>query len=1020
MKKILKVIIVLVMITIQFFVLDPSYFRKKIFSRNVPVEEKGKIDLSQWDFVKNGAIRLNGEWEYYDNQILMPEDFREGSNKKPELTGYTKLSSTGKREINGRNIPPKGTGTYRLTIKINPSDQIFGMKIGNIRMSNRVYINGILKGSSGNPAEKDKGYYPGNTPYSTYFNISGDKIEVILQTANFDYLYGGILHKIHFGLQKDINFITIAILSAELTGAMLVLLFGIYHLSIYFMRNEDKSFLYSGIYFLIFSVTLLVNGERAILQFFPSIPFNLICRVQQTVNALTIIPLAGIIKGIDEKILPDLIVKVANIVSIPYIVIPLIAPYSIYSHLNLSMSILNIVFIIMIIFRLIIMYLENSYGALDRKGILLLLKSIICLGICLGNNYLYFFNIIHSNIVGSIGGFGFIIFTADTLAYNFVKTYETMEKMSEELIKMDKTKDEFITKTSYELKAPLYGIINIAETIIKENSNHLKEKNIKDIIIIKNIALRLSNIVDDILDVTLLKNGQLKVNISLVDIKVCTNIVIEAFKYMMQNKNIEIINNIKESIMVKADENRVRQILFNLINNSIASMDEGIIKIGSNRVNNMIYISVEDTGCGIPRDKQKSIFEPYEFLDSEGASLGLYISRQLVELMEGQIYLDWSETNKGSRFVFSIPYWEGKSNLCRVANREELKYFHTSASRDHSEADNEKAYESTILIVDDEIFNIQTALNILGREGYNVLVALSGEEVLEKIQDNKVDLILLDIMMPRISGIDVCRKIREKYSVIELPILISTLGNTNYDLFLGFEAGANDFITKPFEEKEIRARVRTLITLKKSMEDVLKNELAFLQAQIKPHFLYNVISTIIYFCYTDSKKAAELLTDFSRYLRLAFDIDNKLMIIPLSRELQLVDAYVQIEKARFGDKIKIEYDIEEEIMDEKIPSLSIQPLIENAVKHGICKKKEGGTIYLSVKRRKELIYIVVRDTGVGMPADKVESLKNIEDKNNGIGFSNIGRRIRRLTKADIDIYSIEGEGTTVAISIKNL
>ncbi|WP_461612591.1 sensor histidine kinase [Clostridium sp. Marseille-QA1073] len=187
---------------------------------------------------------------------------------------------------------------------------------------------------------------------------------------------------------------------------------------------------------------------------------------------------------------------------------------------------------------------------------------------------------------------------------------------------------------------------------------------------------------------------------------------------------------------------------------------------------------------------------------------------------------------------------------------------------------------------------------------------------------------------------------------------------------------------------------------------------------MKPHFLYNVISTIIYFCYTDSKKAAELLTDFSRYLRLTFDIDNKLMIIPLSRELQLVDAYVQIEKARFGDKI--EYDIEEELMDEKIPSLSIQPLIESAVKHGICKKKEGGTIYLSAKRREELIYIIVRDTGVGMSANKVESLKNIEDKNNGIGFSNIGRRIRRLAKADIDIYSIEGEGTTVTISIKNL
>jgi len=200
-------------------------------------------------------------------------------------------------------------------------------------------------------------------------------------------------------------------------------------------------------------------------------------------------------------------------------------------------------------------------------------------------------------------------------------------------------------------------------------------------------------------------------------------------------------------------------------------------------------------------------------------------------------------------------------------------------SVDYFDMEVRKAHENTILIVDDEIFNIQAALNILNREEYNILIAMSGEEALRKIQENEIDLVLLDVMMPKISGIDICRRIREKYSVIELPILISIVGNSNSSLFLGLEAGANDFIAKPFEGKEVSSRVRTLIKLKKSMEDAIKNELAFLQAQIKPHFLYNAISTIIYFCHTDGKKAAELLTDFSKYLRLTFDIDNNLMIM---------------------------------------------------------------------------------------------------------------------------------------------
>ncbi|WP_315121720.1 ATP-binding protein [uncultured Clostridium sp.] len=1016
MKNILRSIIVLGMLLVSFFI----SFYDLIPNKNPLLAEKGKMDLSQWDFYENRAVKLDGEWELYDNQLLTPDDFHKEGLNKPKLTGYTKLTSTRTDDKNDNIIEPKGVRSYRLVMKINPSDEVFGLKVENIKMSNKVYVNGSLKGSSGNPDEKNKGYYPKNIPYDTYFNIQGDKVEIIMQMANFDYPFRGTLYKIYFGFQKDISFMTMTNFSIELAGAILAFLFGIYCLNIYSMSNGEKVYLYSGINLLATMISLTLNGQKSLLQLFPGISFELFCKVQEIAIILMVISLLRIIKEVDKRILPKPTIKITNIVSTIYILIVLIAKYSIHVYLNLIMSIFIPILLITVILRLIIMTLKNSYGTLGRKGNIIFLKSTICIFICVTNNFLYSFKLVHTKLIGSVALCGFMILMAIIMSYKFSLTYKDMEKMSSELIEMYKVKDEFITKTSYELKAPLYGIINIAETIIKENSDSLKDKNIKDIIITKNIALRLCNIINDTLDVTLLKNNQLKINISTIDIKICTNLVIESYKYIIQNKNINIINNIKESLMVKGDKDRVRQILFNLINNAVKNMEKGTIKISSNKINDMVYVSVEDTGIGIPIDKQEKIFEPYESLNSEGIGLGLYITRQLVELMEGKIYLEWSEINKGSCFVFSLLYSEEASNLCEVSNIEDMKYFQKLSSIDYPKTKDRKKGENTILIVDYELLNIQTALNIFHREGYNVLTAFSGEEALNKIKDNKVDLILLDVMMPGISGIDICKKIREKYSIIELPILISTLRNTNCDLFLGFEAGANDFITKPFEEKEIIGRVRTLIELKKSMEHALKSELAFLQAQIKPHFLYNALSTIISFCYTDSQKAANLLMNFSKYLRLAFDIDNKLMIVPLRRELEMVDAYVEIEKARFGEKIKIEYDIEQELMSEEIPSLSIQPLVENAIKHGLCEKSEGGTVYVSAKKKRGTIYITVRDTGVGMSMEKIEELENIDIKNEGIGFSNISKRIRRLNKAEINICSIEGEGTTVTISIKNL
>lgn len=202
-----------------------------------------------------------------------------------------------------------------------------------------------------------------------------------------------------------------------------------------------------------------------------------------------------------------------------------------------------------------------------------------------------------------------------------------------------------------------------------------------------------------------------------------------------------------------------------------------------------------------------------------------------------------------------------------------------------------------------------------------------------------------------------------------------------------------------------------------SHEEAAKNELAFLQAQIKPHFLYNAITAIVSFCHTDSEKAADLLVDFSKYLRLTFDFDNRTMMIPLEKEIELIEAYVEIEKVRFGEKISVQYNIEPELLAMEVLSFCIQPLVENAIQHGLCKLEDGGIILISVEKKEGYVTIKVSDTGIGMGPEQLNKLKDITSSNEGVGFSNVNRRIKSWENAHLDIQSVKGEGTTVTITI---
>lgn len=194
-----------------------------------------------------------------------------------------------------------------------------------------------------------------------------------------------------------------------------------------------------------------------------------------------------------------------------------------------------------------------------------------------------------------------------------------------------------------------------------------------------------------------------------------------------------------------------------------------------------------------------------------------------------------------------------------------------------------------------------------------------------------------------------------------------------------------------------------------------ETELKFLKAQIKPHFIHNALNAIIAISRTDSSRARELLVDFSQYLRSCFDFVNLEDLIPIENELNLVYSYLAIEKARFGDNLEIIYDIDK--INLLIPPLILQPLVENAVIHGIRKKKAHGTVTVYIKAGNNHVTLGVKDDGAGIDTEKMKLLLGNNEESRGVGLYNINRRLHKMYHTSLIMENIEYGGFNVYMSI---
>ena len=185
---------------------------------------------------------------------------------------------------------------------------------------------------------------------------------------------------------------------------------------------------------------------------------------------------------------------------------------------------------------------------------------------------------------------------------------------------------------------------------------------------------------------------------------------------------------------------------------------------------------------------------------------------------------------------------------------------------------------------------------------------------------------------------------------------------------------------------------------------------AIMMSQIQPHFIYNVLNSIYYLCKVDADKAREAIKDFSEYLRANLKGIEQDRLIPFSRELEHVRHYLNLETMRFGDDLKVEMDLQ--TVDFMLPPLTLQPLVENAVKHGLLKKEEGGTIRIETLQKGNNTIVKIQDDGNGFDPEMVKTDGQVH-----IGLSNVTDRLWNLCKGTMEIKSVRGKGTLITITV---
>ncbi len=787
-------------------------------SEKQPRAVQGELDLRNWDFEKDGPVWLEGEFFYLDGWVD-PDTFDPADlTKTPIMNIPTNLSSK-------KAVDPAFMLTLIIKLKLPSRELILSL-------------------------DSLRNFYPER------INIYQDKAEFLLATGHF----GEDFQRTDFNVQRRIAQLpksfpdreTYLIIHAKPAWFHTLAMPAKIGLSTTLMRDlvleTSETFVLVGCYFtiVIYCFFLYLQQRTNLTQFFAGIlTLGFLLRYLATETAFSLI--FGLTFKADWNALGFLGTALSNLgalgllsyvfhprfhkkivtpllwLSCPLSILLLAVPF----HPSIHRSMFEQGTVPFFLIFGILGIFNNFYAiimSLKQRGSFLYLG----IGSALVSTSTILDTLVASNVVSitytaHYSNLIFCLAITLTISQRFAETYRQNEKLLTEVQEKEKARTLFFHNTSHELRTPLNGIVGFMQLILQGRYGKLDKAVEEQVGKSLRLALSLKNQVNTILDLAKSRKGQMTLTNSIVSLDELAAEMEDLASGLQLRKEsskfqfARLWNEQNRSFVT--DKEKLSMVLRNLIGNAFKFADPerpNHVSLKLERLPHSIRIEVKDTGIGIPDDQKDRVFEEFQQVAGdarrayEGTGLGLAMVRDIVKLMGGRLELS-TQLGVGSSFIVELPE-QSEIHLRQISETMALASIKADEQKLTTiRPEAAKGQGPHILVVDDHELNCELLRDILQEEGYTISVAFGGQEALQFLRQKHPDLVLLDMMMPYVSGEDVIKAMQADTLMQDIPVILITARASEDDRLFGLSLGADDYLAKPIHHEELLFRVRNIL-----------------------------------------------------------------------------------------------------------------------------------------------------------------------------------------------------------------
>lgn len=751
----------------------------------------GVLDLSKVD-LKNNSVALSGEWEFYWEQLADPDSL---NRLEKDFYDFPKLWNGGTTR-NGVQTSARGFGTYRIKVVLPPRTPELAITINELYCSYSMYYNGFDFVKNGEVGFSKDTTTPDWLPRTVNIGRFSDTLVFVLQVSNFRHSKGGSREQIILGDRKILTAARDFNLSYDFLLNGSLIMGGLFFLGLFLFGQHEKSVLFFALFCITFSYRMIGSGEYALHALFPDMSWQFLIRTEYL--SLFIPP--GIFTIYSYLLYPkdgrkELLLGF-SVISGLFAICALVAPTLFFTQLVEPYLILILVMIFYLAYVYWLAYKRGRTGsqyALGSTGIVFIVAFYLI--------SVYFSSAQENTFLTFIGFILFFFFQSLILSFRFA---HSLKKAKDAAEAASKAKTDFLSTISHEIRTPLNAVVGISHFLINEEP---KEDQVESLESLQFSAEHLTALINDILDYNKLESGLIEFEFKETNLNILTAKLIKTHTAIAKDKGIKLILDFDPKIhsLVLADTTRIYQVLNNLINNALKFTSKGFVKVRvsllkSDESKQTLRCEVSDSGIGIPRNKQKVIFERFTQARSSttreygGTGLGLAIIKRILNLVGSEIYVE-SEVDKGTTFWFDLTFKKVKASAVSI--------------QEEDEAIDRSLTGRKVLLVEDNQMNIMVAGKFLKKWELEVEVALNGQEGVDMVREGNFDLVLMDLQMPVMDGYKATREIRKfdkKIPIIALTA--SALLRVQQEVR---EAGMNDYITKPFDPQDLKRKISNYI-----------------------------------------------------------------------------------------------------------------------------------------------------------------------------------------------------------------